>query len=174
MQPSPTVGKPQRIDTGVGKSLRQPTQETSWRNGSASDSRSEGCVFKSRRGHVGFHRHPGWSSASPTHHTTGGSHRHRVHSTSSIALRRLVEAPNPKQRRPGRRPSAGIFTALGGGSPCLKLRRMKQLKPARVPRWFLAFTRLCVLMRNTVRGPSKGMLMDCPASTVCWKNKLPP
>ena len=25
--------------------------ETSWRNGSASDSRSEGCVFKSRRGH---------------------------------------------------------------------------------------------------------------------------
>ena len=23
----------------------------SWRNGSASDSRSEGCVFKSRRGH---------------------------------------------------------------------------------------------------------------------------
>ncbi len=26
--------------------------ETSWRNGSASDSRSEGCVFKSRRGQV--------------------------------------------------------------------------------------------------------------------------
>ena len=25
--------------------------ETPWRNGSASDSRSEGCVFKSRRGH---------------------------------------------------------------------------------------------------------------------------
>ena len=24
---------------------------TAWRNGSASDSRSEGCVFKSRRGH---------------------------------------------------------------------------------------------------------------------------
>ena len=24
---------------------------TPWRNGSASDSRSEGCVFKSRRGH---------------------------------------------------------------------------------------------------------------------------
>ena len=27
---------------------------TPWRNGSASDSRSEGCVFKSRRGQVGF------------------------------------------------------------------------------------------------------------------------
>ena len=27
---------------------------TSWRNGSASDSRSEGCVFKSRRGQTGF------------------------------------------------------------------------------------------------------------------------
>ena len=26
-------------------------QLTPWRNGSASDSRSEGCVFKSRRGH---------------------------------------------------------------------------------------------------------------------------
>ena len=25
---------------------------TPWRNGSASDSRSEGCVFKSRRGHI--------------------------------------------------------------------------------------------------------------------------
>ena len=25
---------------------------TPWRNGSASDSRSEGCVFKSRRGHL--------------------------------------------------------------------------------------------------------------------------
>ena len=25
---------------------------TPWRNGSASDSRSEGCVFESRRGHV--------------------------------------------------------------------------------------------------------------------------
>ena len=25
---------------------------TSWRNGSASDSRSEGCVFKSRRGQI--------------------------------------------------------------------------------------------------------------------------
>ena len=25
-----------------------------WRNGSASDSRSEGCVFKSRRGHKTF------------------------------------------------------------------------------------------------------------------------
>ena len=25
---------------------------TLWRNGSASDSRSEGCVFKSRQGHV--------------------------------------------------------------------------------------------------------------------------
>ena len=27
---------------------------TPWRNGSASDSRSEGCVFKSRRGHCDF------------------------------------------------------------------------------------------------------------------------
>ena len=27
---------------------------TSWRNGSASDSRSEGCVFKSRRGQLSF------------------------------------------------------------------------------------------------------------------------
>ena len=28
---------------------------TLWRNGSASDSRSEGCVFESRRGHKIFH-----------------------------------------------------------------------------------------------------------------------
>ena len=28
------------------------SQLTPWRNGSASDSRSEGCVFKSRRGHL--------------------------------------------------------------------------------------------------------------------------
>ena len=28
-----------------------PPQMTAWRNGSASDSRSEGCVFESRRGH---------------------------------------------------------------------------------------------------------------------------
>ena len=27
---------------------------TAWRNGSASDSRSEGCVFESRRGHYLF------------------------------------------------------------------------------------------------------------------------
>ena len=27
---------------------------TPWRNGSASDSRSEGCVFESRRGHRNF------------------------------------------------------------------------------------------------------------------------
>ena len=27
---------------------------TPWRNGSASDSRSEGCVFESRRGHINF------------------------------------------------------------------------------------------------------------------------
>ena len=32
------------------------TGKTSWRNGSASDSRSEGCVFKSRRGHCFFFR----------------------------------------------------------------------------------------------------------------------
>ena len=30
------------------------TQLTPWRNGSASDSRSEGCVFKSRRGQLSF------------------------------------------------------------------------------------------------------------------------
>jgi hypothetical protein len=29
---------------------------TPWRNGSASDSRSEGCVFKSRRGQISFLR----------------------------------------------------------------------------------------------------------------------
>ena len=29
-------------------------QLTPWRNGSASDSRSEGCVFESRRGHKHF------------------------------------------------------------------------------------------------------------------------
>ena len=28
---------------------------TPWRNGSASDSRSEGCVFESRRGHIVFY-----------------------------------------------------------------------------------------------------------------------
>ena len=28
--------------------------KTPWRNGSASDSRSEGCVFESRRGHIFF------------------------------------------------------------------------------------------------------------------------
>ena len=31
-----------------------PLMETPWRNGSASDSRSEGCVFKSRRGQIVF------------------------------------------------------------------------------------------------------------------------
>ena len=30
-----------------------PTVQTLWRNGSASDSRSEGCVFKSRQGQRG-------------------------------------------------------------------------------------------------------------------------
>ena len=30
------------------------SEVTSWRNGSASDSRSEGCVFESRRGHNFF------------------------------------------------------------------------------------------------------------------------
>ena len=33
-------------------SVNSIDQLTPWRNGSASDSRSEGCVFKSRRGHV--------------------------------------------------------------------------------------------------------------------------
>ena len=31
-----------------------PINVTPWRNGSASDSRSEGCVFESRRGHELF------------------------------------------------------------------------------------------------------------------------
>ena len=31
---------------------------TPWRNGSASDSRSEGCVFKSRRGQLSFFSFP--------------------------------------------------------------------------------------------------------------------
>ncbi|CAK8688932.1 unnamed protein product [Clavelina lepadiformis] len=31
--------------------LQRGETRTPWRNGSASDSRSEGCVFKSRRGH---------------------------------------------------------------------------------------------------------------------------
>jgi hypothetical protein len=33
---------------------RTSTQLTPWRNGSASDSRSEGCVFESRRGQSTF------------------------------------------------------------------------------------------------------------------------
>ena len=32
--------------------LHRPFQPTPWRNGSASDSRSEGCVFESRRAHL--------------------------------------------------------------------------------------------------------------------------
>ena len=32
----------------------ETSQATPWRNGSASDSRSEGCVFESRRGHQTF------------------------------------------------------------------------------------------------------------------------
>ena len=39
----------QKIDTFNG--LNQ-LHKTPWRNGSASDSRSEGCVFKSRRGQL--------------------------------------------------------------------------------------------------------------------------
>ena len=35
--------------------LRFKYGEAPWRNGSASDSRSEGCVFKSRRGHTFLH-----------------------------------------------------------------------------------------------------------------------
>ena len=31
--------------------IKSPTR-TPWRNGSASDSRSEGCVFESRRGQI--------------------------------------------------------------------------------------------------------------------------
>ena len=34
--------------------------KTPWRNGSASDSRSEGCVFESRRGHVFSHNFEFW------------------------------------------------------------------------------------------------------------------
>ena len=37
--------------TGPIKVVVPSRHRTSWRNGSASDSRSEGCVFKSRRGH---------------------------------------------------------------------------------------------------------------------------
>ena len=32
----------------------QEDRRTTWRNGSASDSRSEGCVFESRRGQITF------------------------------------------------------------------------------------------------------------------------
>ena len=32
----------------------QEYRRTTWRNGSASDSRSEGCVFESRRGQITF------------------------------------------------------------------------------------------------------------------------
>ena len=35
-------------------------RKTPWRNGSASDSRSEGCVFESRRGHLIFSSHFLW------------------------------------------------------------------------------------------------------------------
>ena len=45
-----TRSKKQCDELGVIK--RQRTQLTPWRNGSASDSRSEGCVFKSRRGQL--------------------------------------------------------------------------------------------------------------------------
>lgn len=38
----------------IYKEKEDTPQWTSWRNGSASDSRSEGCVFKSRRGHEWF------------------------------------------------------------------------------------------------------------------------
>ena len=48
---------------------------TPWRNGSASDSRSEGCVFKSRRGHGYlydfFHQRPRAGIASQTRITGG-------------------------------------------------------------------------------------------------------
>ena len=37
-------------------------QVTPWRNGSASDSRSEGCVFESRRGQVMFYPRIAWLS----------------------------------------------------------------------------------------------------------------
>lgn len=48
----------QRLDSppavsSVHQPVGRPPSATPWRNGSASDSRSEGCVFKSRRGHVG-------------------------------------------------------------------------------------------------------------------------
>ena len=39
--------------SNLGRTL--PTM-TPWRNGSASDSRSEGCVFESRRGQTSFVR----------------------------------------------------------------------------------------------------------------------
>ena len=42
---------------------RLPSQQTLWRNGSASDSRSEGCVFKSRQGQSGLFWISFWSCA---------------------------------------------------------------------------------------------------------------
>ena len=55
-QPPPPPTHPPTDELAIPSShlsVRQPTtnQSTPWRNGSASDSRSEGCVFKSRRGH---------------------------------------------------------------------------------------------------------------------------
>ena len=41
----------------VNENYCRLTTMTLWRNGSASDSRSEGCVFESRQGHFFLHIH---------------------------------------------------------------------------------------------------------------------
>ena len=169
MQPSHTAEKPQRInDTGVAKRLAKPNSK---RPRGATVARLTPDQKVACSNHVGVmlvfigtYSTQVRLALSPPIIQLELPPKNR---DLSITPGRLVEAPNPKQYRPGRSPTAGLFTALGGGSPCLKLRRMKRLKPARVTGWFLAFTRLCFLKRNTVRGPSKGMPMDCPASTVC-------
>ena len=58
----PTLLKVQDISSGYNKNygrdwygasiVLSSGQKTPWRNGSASDSRSEGCVFESRRGQL--------------------------------------------------------------------------------------------------------------------------
>ena len=48
----PCLKKIKRFKTP--KITQETLPGTPWRNGSASDSRSEGCVFESRRGHIKF------------------------------------------------------------------------------------------------------------------------
>ena len=51
---SPIAGSPASRQVAMGRPVHLLGRPTSWRNGSASDSRSEGCVFKSRRGQLLF------------------------------------------------------------------------------------------------------------------------